>query len=127
LEAVVDLVSYCENLSLASLDRTTSTMIDHLAAALPNKGLWEAQAVLPISKSTHNGSDYCEASRRVTRLANGFSKKWSNHEAMMNVVFAVYNSCKVHGTIKTTPAVAAGITDHVWTVRELIEKTSGAH
>jgi hypothetical protein len=64
--------------------------------------------------------------RRMTRLTNGFSKKWSNHEAMMDLFFGVYNFCKIHGTIKTTPAVAAGITDHVWTVRELIEKTSGA-
>ncbi len=65
--------------------------------------------------------------RRMTRLTNAFSKKWSNHEAMMNVFFAVYNFCKVHGTIRTAPAVAAGVTDHVWTVRELIEKTSATH
>jgi IS1 family transposase len=65
--------------------------------------------------------------RRMTRLTNAFSKKWSNHEAMMDVFFSVYNFCKVHGTLKTTPAVAAGITDHVWTIRELIEKTDGTH
>jgi IS1 family transposase len=61
--------------------------------------------------------------RRMTRLTNGFSKKWSNHECMMELFFGVYNFCKVHGSTKTSPAVAAGITDHVWTVRELIEKT----
>jgi hypothetical protein len=38
--------------------------------------------------------------RRMTRLTNGFSKKWSKHEAMMNVFFGVYNFCKVHCTIK---------------------------
>jgi hypothetical protein len=65
--------------------------------------------------------------RRMTRLTNGFSKIWSNHVAMMNAFFGVYNFCKVHGTIRTTPAVAAGVTEHVWTVRELIEKTSGTH
>jgi hypothetical protein len=65
--------------------------------------------------------------RRMTRLTNFFSKKWSNREAMMTVFFCVYNFCNVQGTIKTTPAAAAGITDHVWTVRELIEKTSGTH
>lgn len=47
--------------------------------------------------------------RRMTRLTNAFSKKWANHEAMMHVFFGVYNFCKVHGTIKTTPAVAAGV------------------
>lgn len=62
--------------------------------------------------------------RRMTRLTNAFSKKWENHEAMMNLYLGVYNFCKVHGTLKTTPAVAAGLTDHIWTVRELIEATS---
>jgi transposase-like protein/IS1 family transposase len=61
--------------------------------------------------------------RRMTRLTNGFSKKWSNHEAMLDLFFGVYNFCKVHGTLKTSPAVAAGLTDHVWTIRELLEKT----
>jgi transposase-like protein/IS1 family transposase len=65
--------------------------------------------------------------RRMTRLTNGFSKKWANHEAMMNVFFGVYNFCKKHGTLKTSPAVAAGIADHVWTIRELLEATSGTH
>jgi IS1 family transposase len=65
--------------------------------------------------------------RRMTRLTNGFSKKWANHEAMMDLYFGVYNFCKVHGTLKTSPAVAAGITDHVWTVRELLEATSGTY
>jgi IS1 family transposase/transposase-like protein len=65
--------------------------------------------------------------RRMTRLTNGFSKKWANHEAMMNLFIGVFNFCKKHGTLKTSPAVAAGITDHVWTIRELIEKTDGTH
>lgn len=41
---------------------------------------------------------------------------------MMSLYFAVYNFCKVHGTLKTTPAVAAGLTDHVWSVQELLTK-----
>jgi IS1 family transposase len=61
--------------------------------------------------------------RRMTRLTNGFSKKWENHAAMMNVFIGVFNFCKVHGTLKTSPAVAAGLTDRVWSVRELLEKT----
>lgn len=42
---------------------------------------------------------------------------------MMNIYLGVYNFCKVHGTRKTTQAVAAGLTDHVWTIRELLEST----
>ena len=41
---------------------------------------------------------------------------------MMNVFLVVYNFCKIHGTLKTSPAVAAAITDRVWSIRELLEK-----
>lgn len=59
--------------------------------------------------------------RRMTRLTNGFSKKWENHEAALAMFFAYYNFCRKHITLTTTPAVAAGLTDHVWTVKELLE------
>lgn len=62
--------------------------------------------------------------RRMTRLTNAFSKKWDNHRAALALHFAVYNFCRIHGTIKTTPAVAAGLTDHVWTLEELLTKAS---
>lgn len=58
--------------------------------------------------------------RRFTRLTNGFSKKIRNHECAVALFFAHYNFCRVHLTLKTTPAVAAGLTDHVWTVEELV-------
>ncbi len=63
--------------------------------------------------------------RRLTRLTNSFSRKWENHCAGMAVVFGVYNFCKVHSTIKTTPAVAQELTDEPWTVRRLIEESAG--
>jgi hypothetical protein len=44
---------------------------------------------------------------------NEFSKKWENHGTMLALYFGVYNFCKVQGTLKTSPAVAAGLTDHV--------------
>jgi transposase-like protein/IS1 family transposase len=59
--------------------------------------------------------------RRLTRLTNGHSKKWGNHEAALALWFAYYNYCRKHETLRTTPAVAAGLTDHVWTVVELLE------
>jgi hypothetical protein len=65
--------------------------------------------------------------RRMTPLTNAVSKKWSNHEAKMDLFFGVYDFCKIHGALKTTPAVAAGLTDHVWTIRELLEKTEPTH
>jgi IS1 family transposase len=62
--------------------------------------------------------------RRMTRLSNGFSKSWRNHEAALGLYIAHYNYCRVHGTLKTTPAVASGLTGQKWTVRELLEKSA---
>jgi IS1 family transposase len=58
--------------------------------------------------------------RRLTRLTNAFSKKWDNLRAATALHFAYYNFCKVHGTIRSTPAMAAGIVDHAWDLAELL-------
>jgi hypothetical protein len=57
---------------------------------------------------------------RFTRLTNAFSKKCENHEHMIALYYAFYNFCRIHQTVKTTPAVAAGVADHVWTLAELV-------
>jgi hypothetical protein len=66
------------------------------------------------------------AIRRWTRLTNAHSKRWRNHEAALALYFAYYNFCRLHSTIKTTPAVAAGVTEKPWSVAELLEKISRA-
>lgn len=58
--------------------------------------------------------------RRFTRLTNGHSKKIENHGHAFAMFLMHYNFCRVHSTIGTTPAVKAGLTDHVWTLDELI-------
>ena len=58
--------------------------------------------------------------RRMTRLTNAFSKKVENLTAAVSLHFMHYNFCRVHQSLKTTPAVASGVTDHVWTVEELV-------
>ena len=58
--------------------------------------------------------------RRLTRLTNGFSKKWENLWAALCLHFAHYNFCRVHRTIRVTPAMQAGITSHVWMIGELL-------
>jgi hypothetical protein len=58
--------------------------------------------------------------RRMTRLTLGFSKKYDNFAAAMALHFAFYNFCRVHKTLKMTPAMKAGIADHVWTMKELL-------
>lgn len=58
--------------------------------------------------------------RRLTRLTNAFSKKWENLKAMLAIYFAFYNFCRIHSTIRCTPAMESGLTGHVWTLRELL-------
>jgi len=58
--------------------------------------------------------------RRFTRLTNGFSKKIDNLEAAVALHFMHYNFCRIHKTLRVTPAMEAGITDHVWNLEEII-------
>lgn len=58
--------------------------------------------------------------RRFTRLTNGFSKKLENHAAQIAIFMMVYNFQRKHMTLGTTPAVKAGIADHIWSVEEII-------
>jgi IS1 family transposase len=57
--------------------------------------------------------------RRFTRLTNAFSKKAQNHARALALHFMYYNYVRNHSSVKTTPAIAAGVTDRVWTVRDL--------
>jgi IS1 family transposase len=59
--------------------------------------------------------------RRLTRLTNAFSKKLENFKAAVGLHFGYYNFVRVHGSLRMTPAMAGGVTDHIWTVQELIE------
>jgi IS1 family transposase len=58
--------------------------------------------------------------RRFTRLTNAFSKKIENHIAAVALHYMHYNFCRVHQTLRVTPAMAAGISDHVWELSELL-------
>ena len=58
--------------------------------------------------------------RRFTRLTNGFSKKLENLKAAVAIFVAFYNFCRIHQTLRVTPAMQAGLTDHVWTLQELL-------
>jgi len=57
--------------------------------------------------------------RRFTRLTNGFSKKVENHAYAVALYFMHYNFAKVHGTLRVTPAMEAGVSDHVWSIEEI--------
>ena len=59
--------------------------------------------------------------RRFTRLTNAFSKKLENHEAAVALYVAHYNLCRVHETLRVTPAMQLGVTDHIWSIGELVD------
>ncbi len=65
--------------------------------------------------------------RRFTRLTNAFSKKIENLEMALALHFMHYNFCRVHQTLKTTPAIAAGLGSHVWSVYDLLTMTETMH
>ncbi len=58
--------------------------------------------------------------RRFTRLTNAFSKKFENHCHAVAIYYAYYNFCRVHQTLRVTPAMESGLMDHVWTLEELV-------
>jgi IS1 family transposase len=58
--------------------------------------------------------------RRFTRLTNGFSKKIENHAAMVAIHAVYYNFARVHKTLRVTPAMEAGLSDHVWSLEEIV-------
>jgi IS1 family transposase len=60
------------------------------------------------------------SNRRFTRLTNAFSKKLENHKHAAAIHFMYYNFCRIHQTLRVTPAMQAGISDHVWSLEEVV-------
>jgi IS1 family transposase len=60
--------------------------------------------------------------RRFTRLTNAFSKKLDNHIHALALYFAFYNFCRIHKSLRVTPAMAAGITDKLWTLEDIVAR-----
>jgi len=82
-----------------------------------------------VGRPRHISTSYVErqnltlrmAQRRFTRLTNAFSKKLENHCAAVALYTAHYNFCRVHEALRITPAMQLGVTDHIWTVGELVD------
>ncbi len=71
----------------------------------------------PIERQNGSLRQWC---KRLTRLSYAFSKKWTNLKAALALHFAFYNFCRVHRTIRVTPAMASGLTGRVWGLAELL-------
>jgi IS1 family transposase len=88
----------------------------------------ERHAVAGNPDERHVSTSYVERSnltirmslRRFTRLTNAFSKKVENHTAAIGLFHAHYNFCRIHRTLRVTPAMAAGVTHRVWSIEDLV-------
>jgi IS1 family transposase len=88
----------------------------------------EMRPIMGDPEAEHISTSYVERAnltirmqnRRFTRLTNGFSKKVENLQHSVSITFMHYNFCRVHQTLRVTPAMAAGLTDHVWELANLI-------
>ncbi len=89
------------------------------AESKPVSGDPDMQRICTSHIERQNGSlrQWC---KRLTRLTYAFSKKWENLKAALALHFAYYNFCRVHSTIKATPAMAAGLAEGRWTLAELL-------
>ena len=87
-----------------------------------------SETVTGVPNPKHVSTSYVErqnltmrmSMRRFTRLTNAFSKKVENHAAAVALYFMYYNFARVHQTLRVTPAMEAGIADHVWGVEEIV-------
>lgn len=82
-------------------------------------GLPNVEAIC-ISHAERNNLTVRMSMRRFTRLTNGFSKSVEHHRCALAIHFLHYNFARIHQTLRITPAMAAGLTDHVWELQELI-------
>jgi len=88
----------------------------------------EAHRVCGFPDRKHISTSYVERQnltmrmgiRRFTRLTNGFSKKLEDHAHHVALHFMHYNFCRVHQTLRCTPAMEASVSDHKWTIEEIV-------
>lgn len=113
-----------------------ATVVKSYEAEAAGPGRYSPPKVTSVEKTIVNGSpdeqdistSYVERQnrtmrmqiRRMTRLTDAFSKKLRNHKAATALHFAHYNFARIHQTIRTTPAMAAGVTSKVWSVDDLV-------
>jgi IS1 family transposase len=90
----------------------------------------EQKAIMGKPDAKHISTSYVERQnltmrmqiRRFTRLTNAFSKKVENHAYHVALHYMYYNFCRIHKSLRVTPAMEAGIADHIWTISEMLAK-----
>lgn len=91
------------------------------AEAIPRVGMPDFERICTSHVERQNLTMRMQI-RRLTRLTNGFSKKWNNLKAAVALHFAWYNFVRVHSSLKVTPAMKAGLTNHAWSLQELLRQ-----
>ncbi len=131
LNAVVD--SFGNEIDYAVLHKIYGSEVPDAARYSPAACIGcEKRPMIGNPDEKHVSTSYVERAnlsmrmsmRRFTRLTNAFSKKIENHAASVAIYFTWYNFGRVHQTLKTTPAIKAGIASHVWSVDEMVELLS---
>jgi IS1 family transposase len=127
INAVID--AFADEIDYAVLHKIYGTEPANEARYSPARCIGcETQEVLGRPDPKHISTSYIERAnltmrmsmRRFTRLTNAFSKKIENHSAAVALYMMYYNFGRKHLTLGTTPAVKAGLTDHVWSIEEII-------
>src|SRR4051812_38630376 len=106
------------------VQRIVDHLYDEFAPPLRARVQWPLpirQAAKLLSYVERSNLSMRMASRRFTRLTNGFSKKLEHHAAAVSLYVAHYNLCRVHESLRSTPAMALGITERVWTIGDLLD------
>ena len=110
-----------QDVSRRARDRRGPTVLPRLrSSGKPSRGHWSAAGDFNQLHRAAKSFDPDGVSRRFTRLTNGFSKRADYHLAAVGLYVAHYNFCRVHETLRTTPANGAAGHDHVWTISELL-------
>src|SRR6185437_6516220 len=118
-------IDYAQLIKIYGPDRTTGAARRYSPPVCIGA---ESKTVSGNPDPKHISTSYCERQnltmrmgmRRFTRLTNGFSKKIENHIHNVSLHFMHYNFCRVHQTLRVTPAMEAGLADHVWGIDELV-------
>lgn len=129
-------IAFGDNVDYAQMHKIYAASSDPASRYSPAKCIGsDMKTVTGSPDYRHVSTSYAERQnltmrmsiRRFTRLTNGHSKKLENHAAAVSLYFAYYNFCRTHSAHRVTPAMEAGIADHVWSVEELVALVEEAY
>jgi hypothetical protein len=110
----------CEGSSMRSISRIVDVSINTVTKLLVDAGI----ACSNYQDKAFKNLTMRMSMRRFTRLTNGFSKKVENHCHALALYFMFYNFVRIHKTLRCSPEMAAGVTDHLWSIEGILSLLS---